>query len=266
MLYTARMRGTIYALAEPDSMDIRYCGKTVKLLRDRMYNHEGDAYRLKSRHVCNWLRKVYDAGQKPAVIVCEELELSGYTRRDQLRHLNERERAWIEQFKSLGFRLTNATKGGDGCHGRVVSAETREKAAKSNRGKKRSPEECERNRQAGLARARSTFLRGAAHQHFGKPQTWRDGEARKQKIREHWRRPEVRAAHSERMKGTMSPEELQKQSERHKGNKHAARITSEQALAIKHSVGTHTSVAKVFGVSRELVGLIRRGKLWKELP
>lgn len=260
------MKGTIYALAEPDSFDIRYCGKTVMLLRDRMYSHEDAAYRYKRRHLCNWLRTVYEAGKQPAVIVCEELQLTGYTRREQLRHLNERERCWIEQLKALGFRLTNATSGGDGCHGRTVSAETREKTAKSNRGKQRSARAVENIKRAALKRPKSAYLRGEAHQHFGKPQTWRDGEARARKIREYWRRPDVRAVHSERMKGTMSAEERLKQSVRHKGNKHAARLTPDRALEIKRCTGSHAAIAAQFGVSPRLVCDIKRGKLWKELP
>ena len=200
------MKGIIYALAEPSTHDIRYCGKTVMLMRDRMYQHRDAAYRYGRRHLCNWLRKVYDAGAQPQIIICEQVHLEGYTRREQLRHLNALERRWIEQLKALGFRLTNATKGGDGCHGRVVSAETKQKMSRALLGQKRSQKACESARRAALARPASSYRRGLEHQQFGKPQIWRDGEARARKIRQYWRQPEVRAAHSVRMKGTMSLE------------------------------------------------------------
>lgn len=259
------MIGTIYALADPETGRIRYCGKTTRTKAQRMSCHKADAYRFKRRHVCNWLRTVFDGGREPRFIVCEQIDLSGRSRPEQLIAINAAERRWIEQLKLLGFELTNATNGGDGCHGRVVSAETRRKAAASNKGKTRSAEARDNIRAAALSRPPQSYLRGDQHHAFGKAQVWADGEARSAKIRNHWQKREVREAHSTRMRGTMSAEERDKQSKRHRGNRHAARMSEESAREIKAAVGSHTSIAARFGISRSLVGLIKSGRRWSSL-
>lgn len=43
------------------------------------------------------------------------------------------------------------------------------------------------------------------------------------------------------------------------------KLTEDQVLAIRHDIGTHQVVADRFGVSRELIGQIRRGKIWKHI-
>jgi hypothetical protein len=238
------MRGIIYALAEPGGYNIRYCGKTVMLLRDRLHAHATNAYRYRHRHVCNWLRTIYDRNEKPESIVLQEVDLVGLTRKEQLDHLNRCEQSWIATLRTLGFRLTNATNGGDGCHGRKVSKETREKSARSNRGKKRTAEMCEKFRQIGLARPPSSFVRGKDHPHFGKPQTWSDPEARREKIRAFWRN---------------NPEACKAQGRQLLGNKHAARLSDDLVNAVLNAEGSQSAVARRYGVSQAYVSMLRNG-------
>lgn len=56
----------------------------------------------------------------------------------------EDEKQQIAQLRAEGFRLSNFTDGGEGCSGRIVTAEMRTKIASANRGKVRTPEMCER--------------------------------------------------------------------------------------------------------------------------
>lgn len=42
-----------------------------------------------------------------------------------------------------------------------------------------------------------------------------------------------------------------------------SKLTRAQALEIRASAGTHTSIAKKYGVSRRTVGLIKQGVTWK---
>ena len=174
---------TIYALAEPDTHEIRYCGKTVKPLSRRMSDHRADVKRQSHRHLYRWLNKIYDAGREPVTMVCEEIDLDGLSRNEQLRLLNEAETRWINQFKELGFCLTNATNGGDGSHGRLVSQETKEKMRLANTGRLVSEQTCKRISESCLQKSKSATLRGELHPQFGKTQHWKEPETRAAKLR-----------------------------------------------------------------------------------
>jgi len=227
------MIGTIYALAEPDTQNVRYCGKTIKQMPIRMDGHRRDAYTKFHRHSCNWLREVYEAGEEPVIMVCEEIDLADLPRTEQLRLLNEAETRWIYQLKALGFDLTNATNGGDGCHGRVVSDETRKKAANSNRGQKRSAETCKRIQEACINRDRSNHVRGEAHPFFGKI-PWADPQARAAKLR-----------------GANNPN---------------ASLSNVQVLAIYYDdLGTYKEIATRHNTTPKIVGDIKTGKSWSSV-
>jgi len=244
------MIGTIYALAEPDTQNVRYCGKTTRKIPHRMNGHRRDARQQPHRHLYYWLRKVYDSGKEPVVMICEELDLGKLPRSEQLRLLNETETRWIHQFKVLGFDLTNATNGGDGCHGRAVSEETRKKAADSNRGKKRSAEACDRIRAAAIQRPLSCYVRGETHPHFGKKQEWEDPEARAAKIRAAWDDPEKRLAHGAEHNGEAN------------GN---SRITVETALSIYQDQRSYSQIADDHKTNIKMVSDIKNGITWRHV-
>lgn len=241
--------GTIYALAEPNTGDIRYCGKTVEPMSHRMSGHRADVRRQSHRHLYRWLGKLYEVGQEPTVMVCEEIDLTNMDRAEQLRVLNEAETRWIIQLKALGFRLTNATDGGDGCHGRMVSAETRARTAASNLGQKRSAEACANIRAAALKRPKSCYVRGEAHPHYGKTQLWKDPEARVQRIREAWN-DRKKLEHGLRGSGEAN------------GNH---KITAEIALAIYSDTRAYREIAADHNTNIKMISDIKNGISWRRV-
>jgi hypothetical protein len=258
------MIGLIYALVDPRTKEIRYCGKTAKAMCYRLANHRREARNGVNRHVCHWVRSVLEAGFDPIVVRLEEIPLAGLDRTEQIRLLNEAEKKWIAELKELGCDLTNATLGGDGHHGVPLSPERKDALIAASIAARKRPEIRERIRQAALARDPSTYRRGSDHQHFGKTRTFKDNETRKANIRKAWDDPEKRARQSENMKlHAMSAEEIRKQSERHRGEKNVnAKITSEIAVAIYQATGKQNAIARQFGVSPNIVNRIKKGRVW----
>lgn len=133
----------VYGLIDPETKLLRYVGKSSVGIRRAHQKH--------SAHCENWRQTLIQRGEKPEVIIIEDLQ-------DDVSMLNEREKFWIAHHRSLGTPLTNLTVGGDGYvlnpeHrakllasnvGRECSPETRAKISTGNRGKKRTPEQCER--------------------------------------------------------------------------------------------------------------------------
>jgi hypothetical protein len=100
------MRTKIYVLCESDG-EIRYIGKTKVSLEKRLVGHLGESRRGSSRHRCNWIRSVLSNGYLPVIQLIGEVEGDGC----------KEEKEWIVYGKSEGWRLTNATDGGDGSRG-----------------------------------------------------------------------------------------------------------------------------------------------------
>lgn len=107
---------TIYGLADPDTGEIRYIGKTIHTLKHRLGRHIGDANRRHcNTHRSRWIRTL----RKPPTIrllMTVQSVLGSYA-----------EIYAIAVYRSLGYSLTNATDGGEGCLGLSPSAETRAK-------------------------------------------------------------------------------------------------------------------------------------------
>lgn len=118
----------IYTLVDPRTEEIRYVGKTTNL-KARAASHWHDVKRKKS-HLYNWIRSLKKRGVRPVVRVIEETDTD---------HWQDRERYWIDEGYRLGWRLTNATDGGDGGSGRRGwnhTIQTRKKISKANSGKR----------------------------------------------------------------------------------------------------------------------------------
>jgi len=244
------MQGIIYALASPDG-EIRYCGKTARKPNHRMSAHRSDAYRHRHRHVCNWLRSIYDAGKEPKFMVCEIVSFDGLDRAAQLAKLNEAERRWIEQLRALGFRLTNATNGGDGTHGRQVSEVTLRKMSASQAGRKLSAERVEQIRQSARNRKTENYKSGPENPRYGKPQVWRDPAARIAKILS------TKAAWSEERKESATSHL--------KGNRFAKRkLSLDQVEEIRTSTLTQSALAKMYSVSQSTISFIKTRKRWSQ--
>lgn len=97
------MKTRIYALR--DNHWIRYVGKTIKSLEERLSGHMKDARDKNNKNYkCNWIRTMLLRGQIPRITLIEEVEGDG----------NEEEIKWIKFFRKGGVNLTNITGGGQG--------------------------------------------------------------------------------------------------------------------------------------------------------
>lgn len=114
----------IYTLKHPDTLEIRYVGKTVRSLSRRLGNHIANAKGNKhSKHLSNWILKILSEGKRPIIEQIEECTPDIW---------QEREQYWISQFPNL----INLTEGGDGCVGFIHDQATREKLSLMNKGRK----------------------------------------------------------------------------------------------------------------------------------
>ena len=123
----------VYALvlaSAPD--DYRYIGRTSYPVNRRLSDHWSQARSGRNTHQYKWMRKALLDGEVVQVVVLED----GLSHEESV----EREIYFIKEFREKGHRLTNATDGGEGVLGQVVSLETRERLRQANLGNKLSPE------------------------------------------------------------------------------------------------------------------------------
>lgn len=96
----------IYALFCPEMEAIRYIGKSSNP-EARLQGHISKAKSGKSRHhTSNWIRRLLSCGKRPALIILQVVEDGD--------SWQEAEREWISFALSLGWPITNSTKGGEG--------------------------------------------------------------------------------------------------------------------------------------------------------
>lgn len=121
-------RVKIYVLRHPDTLEIRYVGKTVRSLSRRLGNHIDNAKRSKhNKHLSNWILKILAAGKRPIIELIEEVDNSVW---------QEREKYWIKHYPNL----INLTEGGDGCLGMIHNKAARIKCGLANIGRKHTQE------------------------------------------------------------------------------------------------------------------------------
>ena len=107
----------IYALFCPEMKAVRYIGKSVNP-EARLLNHLYKAKSGKSKHhTANWIRRVLSVGKSPVLIILQNIEDESTWQ--------AAEKGWIAFALSLGWPLTNSTKGGEGLH--FLSEEDRAK-------------------------------------------------------------------------------------------------------------------------------------------
>lgn len=117
----------IYTLSDPDTLEIKYIGKTSKSIEKRLQGHIDDAkYRKKLNKRLSWVKSLIKKGKTPII---EQLDIVNE------KYANSAEIYWISQFKTWGFTLKNDTEGGDGI---FMSKEIREKISVNCKNKKRS--------------------------------------------------------------------------------------------------------------------------------
>jgi len=115
------MKTYIYILQDPDTLSVRYVGKTTNF-KKRFYQHTNKKIQeySRKRYLSNWLLKLINNNKKPIMTIIDETE-------DDWKTL---EIYWISQFKSWGFNLVNLTIGGDGIEGYTHTKETIKKLSK----------------------------------------------------------------------------------------------------------------------------------------
>lgn len=95
----------IYVLIDSRTNEIRYVGKTIQKLNNRLSSHcsinENDL-----THKSNWIRELKNNNLKPLIQLIEVVNEDVW---------EEREIYWIEYYSSL-YKLTNMDKGGKGSH------------------------------------------------------------------------------------------------------------------------------------------------------
>ena len=118
----------IYALRHPDTLEIRYVGKTVRKLSRRLGNHIANAKgNQHNKHLSNWILNILKENKKPVMELLETCQSNNW---------QEREQYWISQFPNL----INLTAGGDGCVGFIHDSKAIEKIRQSKIGTKHSVE------------------------------------------------------------------------------------------------------------------------------
>jgi hypothetical protein len=92
----------IYALKDPDSGEVRYVGKS-DCPEERLTSHLWHCHRTPTKKN-NWLRKLLRENKRPNLDILDEVPYVEWP---------SWEVAYIEFFKSEGYRLVNGTLGGD---------------------------------------------------------------------------------------------------------------------------------------------------------
>lgn len=123
----------IYALSDPRApAEVRYVGKTVKKPEYRLTEHLAYSRKPVVTHLTCWLRSLSEIGLKPEILVLERGEAGA----DWI----SAEQRWIASFRAQGYKLCNATDGGEGGLGSKRSPESIAKVVAAITGRKASPE------------------------------------------------------------------------------------------------------------------------------
>ena len=112
----------IYGLIDPITKELRYIGKSNNINK-RIKEHLKYSV-LKLTHKDHWLYKLRESLLIPEIMIIEEVPNHCW---------NEHEIFWIEYFRFIGCRLTNATLGGEGFS---ITKEMRKKIAEAQTGEK----------------------------------------------------------------------------------------------------------------------------------
>lgn len=121
----------IYSLNDPDTLEIKYIGKTVQKLEKRLSGHITKAKYNRTTHCSCWIYSLLLKNKRPIIQLIEECLEDVWV---------EREQYWIRYYKEL---ICNHSIGGEnGSLGYTCTVEHKNKISKSLIGRKRSIEEC----------------------------------------------------------------------------------------------------------------------------
>ncbi len=117
--------GFIYGLICPITNKIAYVGQTIGTLKARLKGHRNDI--RWNTYKSNWIKELRRENliYELKIILLEECSID---------LMNEKEKYWVKYYIDLGYKLKNATDGGD-CNYRIVSEETLQKMSNSLKGK-----------------------------------------------------------------------------------------------------------------------------------
>lgn len=102
----------IYSLIDPITNQIRYIGFTQKKLNERLWEHITLANKGKKSYKYNWIRSLLTNHQLPIINLVHEVKTETW----QYWEIH-----YIKKYHNLGYKLTNATDGGEGVPGRKWS-------------------------------------------------------------------------------------------------------------------------------------------------
>lgn len=111
----------IYVLKDPITLEIRYIGKTIKTLDERLAQHYHSPKRNNYHNAC-WVGSLRKKGLKPIIELLELVDEEVW---------EETEKRYIKNFRNLGYDLTNYSDGGStGMLGKNHTKETRLKMSR----------------------------------------------------------------------------------------------------------------------------------------
>ncbi len=118
----------IYVLRDPRNNQIRYVGKTIQKINDRLTSHIRGAKRENNSHKNRWILQIIRDGYIPIIEKIEDVNENNW---------QEREKYWIVKYHEDGCKLVNETDGGEGLHGHKFSKDHRGKLGRALLGNKR---------------------------------------------------------------------------------------------------------------------------------
>lgn len=118
----------IYVLRDPRNNQIRYVGKTIQSINNRLTSHVREAKRENNSHKDRWILQIVRAGYLPIIEKIEDVNENNW---------QEREKYWIVKYYEDGCKLVNETDGGEGLHGHKFSKSHRGKLGRALLGNKR---------------------------------------------------------------------------------------------------------------------------------
>lgn len=252
---------SIYTLHAPDG-EIRYVGKTVLPIEQRLSRHISNANRGGSSYCAYWIRSLLRDGHRPSVMLVETVVGDGWA---------EAERYWVARLRAEGVKITNLTDGGEGTPGHRQSVETRARRSVSQTGKKHS---AETRAKLSDAAKRRTPRTGWSHSTETRDQMSHVARSRDNStgraisISGRIVDPEVGSPgrEYERPDSWRSAISVAKRGSRH----HLAKLDEQSVAEIKALLLgrelTQTEIGSRYGVSREAVSLIQRNQRWAHVP
>lgn len=115
------MRYLIYGLVDPDSLLVRYIGKSSSGL-NRPRAHKAPSQLRDRTWRANWILQLCSRGQDYGIAILQHVDRG---------QLAEAERWWIAYGRVCGWPLTNLTTGGDGTPGWVMPDSVKQKISAS---------------------------------------------------------------------------------------------------------------------------------------